>query len=1440
MGFASRSAGGRASRGRWAAMLGAFALVASGAVSALSPAQADASHAPRVAQVSFRKSPSVPNSTVSWDTGACPTFLPTDNGIAPPGDVPDNWAPLQQEAISQTEELYGQNSSSDPSSVYADDYARGVTRAFMFADLVQAIDDVAAGKATTTETSEVSAFAKVVQYGREWVALDAQNLFDSFSSASAVQSSVTNDVLSVIFGAAGLPWQNQSLVPSVNQLLDEAQANLWGAPGFATDSGGNQLQNYALASAESQQAMQQALDSLVFLNAIGQSQATTGGTGTDSALDTTMAQIENAIGEAGGAGDLATAIGQLDDIASDLAGTSGTEHASLIESLVNVVWQGADTAATDFQIVNNETASQALPTAAQLQSALETPATFDELFSDFVAMTLHSTENAEASGNDPDCRQTYKVHNGTTPAGPTSSDPSWTVLHFTPGSPGTADYSYQSQALGGARTDPNNHSGEISDPGVIDWSLTRDTGPGAPRLGTNWPITEVTYGVPGPPGTGYGLRSPAAYYPAYGSWYLTFNGADGQQHQTAPLEVGVSNGTVYPTDSQVEQAIINADPDDFAQQPCSGPDASDLDPAVPAGDQGQGPCTDWNFVTHTGTDVLVSGNQPDGNTNAPPDYQAIFDIMVKGDLGGWDPVFTAHTSPCASGGICVFSLVGIPLAGDNITSQAIWPMQQSDVCVNDPATCSGNGTFGWGDQASSPEPQPYPVAPECQSASPVAGLLQIEYVGEEGGNPSCDSAQDAASWVPTPSLRYQSYDGSFWTAWRVPSSVGTDSLLNIETAAVSSGQAGIDPNCGAQVSGDANATCLVGQGTHWTSEFQPGDQILLEAPGTASGNGTGGLESVVRTVGQVLDDTHMVLTSSAECLSGSDGNDCDFFNTSAYTSFMNPADGSQGDQSGMLTLPCGDDCISAPPNFQFNIWKLTGINAGTNCTTWQPTASSPHPPASGCYYSDFLQFRAQDGTTKGWWDAYLPPETSGGPARHHTFAPHALSEPWLNAPKLTSTPQNALAGTGGTATFSVTATGSPAPVIQWQVSTNHASTWSSIAGATSGTYSVPVTAAESGNDYRAVVENSSGSRTTPWGTLDVVSAPVITENPKSTTTVKAGQTFSFDSAATGDPAPTPTWQISQDGGATWQTLETGRADVTFTLPKSPAAGAARLAAAGSPQDLVRVVYQNAYGTATSTSAALSYTSTLPDVTVSAAVSPTPAAAGYPATAQITVGDYSTVKATSVKAVTTFSTALGYKSFKQISGPKAACTAKAVKGGETQTCTWATLAAHGQAKFQVSLLPRKGAVTGTVAAAVTIAQQNASLGLDTLTVPVSKPWADLQLTGTAPKTAAHGARFTDALTVRNAGPAKATKGKVVVTLPSAYKVVKASAPSAKCSTSKGQVTCTMASILAGHTVKLTLTLTTSRKGATTVVAALSAATPDYVPANNSLSLSTLIK
>jgi autotransporter passenger strand-loop-strand repeat protein len=78
---------------------------------------------------------------------------------------------------------------------------------------------------------------------------------------------------------------------------------------------------------------------------------------------------------------------------------------------------------------------------------------------------------------------------------------------------------------------------------------------------------------------------------------------------------------------------------------------------------------------------------------------------------------------------------------------------------------------------------------------------------------------------------------------------------------------------------------------------------------------------------------------------------------------------------------------------------------------------------------------------------------------------------------------------GSTVTFSASATGSPTPTVQWQVSTGGAFT--DIPGATSTTYSFTATASLNGSQYRAVFTNSAGQAVTSAATLTTTSGIVI-------------------------------------------------------------------------------------------------------------------------------------------------------------------------------------------------------------------------------------------------------------------------------------------------------------------------------------------------------------
>jgi hypothetical protein len=90
------------------------------------------------------------------------------------------------------------------------------------------------------------------------------------------------------------------------------------------------------------------------------------------------------------------------------------------------------------------------------------------------------------------------------------------------------------------------------------------------------------------------------------------------------------------------------------------------------------------------------------------------------------------------------------------------------------------------------------------------------------------------------------------------------------------------------------------------------------------------------------------------------------------------------------------------------------------------------------------------------------------------------------APTINSQPMNSTVTVPTTATFAVTAIGTPSPTYQWQVSSDAGASFANINGATAASYTTPATAAsDSGKRWRVVVSNSSGSVTSAAATLTV-------------------------------------------------------------------------------------------------------------------------------------------------------------------------------------------------------------------------------------------------------------------------------------------------------------------------------------------------------------------
>jgi uncharacterized repeat protein (TIGR02543 family) len=168
------------------------------------------------------------------------------------------------------------------------------------------------------------------------------------------------------------------------------------------------------------------------------------------------------------------------------------------------------------------------------------------------------------------------------------------------------------------------------------------------------------------------------------------------------------------------------------------------------------------------------------------------------------------------------------------------------------------------------------------------------------------------------------------------------------------------------------------------------------------------------------------------------------------------------------------------------------------------------------------------------------------------------------APVITSQPTNQTVVAGGTANFSVGASGTGLSY-QWRFN------GSNIAGATASSYSIPNAQPANAGNYAVVVSNSGGSVTSSMAVLTVtVPAPVITSQPTNQTVV-AGSAASFSVGASGSSLSYQwTFNGSNIAGATAS---------TYSIPNAQPANAGNYA--------VRV--SNSGGSVTSSTAVLTVT-----------------------------------------------------------------------------------------------------------------------------------------------------------------------------------------------------------------------------------------------------------
>ena len=229
----------------------------------------------------------------------------------------------------------------------------------------------------------------------------------------------------------------------------------------------------------------------------------------------------------------------------------------------------------------------------------------------------------------------------------------------------------------------------------------------------------------------------------------------------------------------------------------------------------------------------------------------------------------------------------------------------------------------------------------------------------------------------------------------------------------------------------------------------------------------------------------------------------------------------------------------------------------------------------------------------------------------------------VSAPVVTTQPTSQAVAPGGSVTFTVAASGSPAPTFQWQKG------GANISGATSASYNIANVAAGDAGNYTVVATNSAGPVTSNTAVLTVsasVSVPVITTQPASRS-VTASQAATFSVGAAGGAVCSYQWQRKPAGSSTWEDLNEGgsyRGVETATLSISSTTAA-------MSGDEFRCVTTNSAGTATTNVTTLT-------VAATAALLQYPAGIARDSAGNLFVADASSntiLKITAAGVVTTF-------------------------------------------------------------------------------------------------------------------------------------------------------------------------------------------------------------
>jgi VCBS repeat-containing protein len=456
------------------------------------------------------------------------------------------------------------------------------------------------------------------------------------------------------------------------------------------------------------------------------------------------------------------------------------------------------------------------------------------------------------------------------------------------------------------------------------------------------------------------------------------------------------------------------------------------------------------------------------------------------------------------------------------------------------------------------------------------GAITLVSADANGAPANGNSSQLAAFSPDSTKIAFQSASTNLVSGANGANQVFVKDLLTGTVTLVSASAAG--------VIGNSNSSMPTFSPNHLALAFQSGSSNF----GVTNSTSLIFVRSIFTASGAVADNTFSTGLSTAGQLAFSDSDVNDTHTASVAA---------QAGDLGTVTATVSKDSTGSGTggvvdwNYQVNESQLHALTApATDNFTLTLTDSQ------GCIATTAIVVTA------------LPQDFAVTNATSGSTPPSSTSTSSCPTLTVTSSPSSLTVTSNQTASFSAAATGSPAPTVQWQVSSDGGATFTDLPGANSSTLTFTATMSQNGNLYRAVFTNASGSVISSAATLTVNTAATTTTVSSSKNPTVFGQAVSF-TATVSATSGTPTGTVTFLDGAT--TLGTATLDST-------GAGSFTTSSLAVGNHSITASYSGDIHFNASTSSAFTQIVNLDVPTVAVNVSPNPSVFGQPLVATATV------------------------------------------------------------------------------------------------------------------------------------------------------------------------------------------------------------------------------